>query len=58
MSKIDFEKDQEEVLDKTENIDKLGDKIKQLQALQTQLTVQEEAIKQKKKDIELLNTKR
>ena len=55
MQSIDFEKDQEEVLDKTENIDKLGDKIKQLQALQTQLTVQEEAIKQKKKDIEHLS---
>ena len=55
MQSIDFEKDQEEVLDKTENIDKLGDKIKQLQALQTQLTVQEEAVKQKKKDIEHLS---
>ena len=55
MQSIDFEKDQEEVLDKTENIDKLGDKIKQLQALQTQLTMQEEAVKQKKKDIEHLS---
>ena len=52
MQSIDFEKDQEEVLDKTENIDKLGDKIKQLQALQAQLVEQEDALKQKKKDIE------
>ncbi len=52
---IDFEKDQEEVLDKTTNINKLADKIKQLQAHQQQLEVQEDAIKQKKKDIEHLS---
>ena len=47
---IDFEKDQEEVLDKTTNINKLADKIKELQAHQQQLEVQEDAIKQKKKE--------
>ena len=52
---IDFEKDQEEVLDKTTNINKLADKIKQLQANQQQLQVQEDAIKQKKKDIDHLS---
>ncbi len=52
---IDFEKDQEEVLDKTTNINKLADKIKELQAHQQQLEVQEDAIKQKKKDIENLS---
>ena len=52
---IDFEKDQEEVLDKTTNINKLADKIKELQAQQAQLQVQEDAIKQKKKDIEHLS---
>ena len=52
---IDFEKDQEEVLDKTTNINKLADKIKELQAHQKQLEVQEDSIKQKKKDIELLS---
>ena len=52
---IDFEKDQEEVLDKTTNINKLAEKIKQLQAHQQQLEVQEDAIKQKKKDIEHLS---
>ena len=52
---IDFEKDQEEVLDKTTNINKLADKIKELQAHQQQLEVQEDAIKQKKKDIEHLS---
>ena len=31
MQSIDFEKDQEEVLDRTENIDKLANKIKEMQ---------------------------
>ena len=52
---IDFEKDQEEVLDKTTNINKLADKIKELQAQQEQLQIQEDAVKQKKKDIEYLS---
>ena len=52
---IDFEKDQTEVLDKTTNINKLADKIKELQAQQAQLQVQEDAVKQKKKDIEHLS---
>jgi len=55
MNTIDFEKDQEQVLDKTTNINKLADKIKELQAYQQQLEVQEDAIKQKKKDIEHLS---
>ena len=52
---IDFEKDQEQVLDKTTNINKLADKIKELQAQQQQLEIQEDAVKQKKKDIEYLS---
>ena len=52
---IDFEKDQTEVLDKTTNINKLADKIKELQAHQQQLQIQEDAVKQKKKDIEYLS---
>ena len=52
---IDFEKDQEQVLDKTTNINKLADKIKELQAQQQQLQIQEDAVKQKKKDIEYLS---
>ena len=52
---IDFEKDQEEILDRTTNINKLADKIKELQAQQEQLQLQEDAIKQKKKDIEYLS---
>jgi len=52
---IDFEKDQEEILDRTTNINKLADKIKELQSQQEQLQLQEDAIKQKKKDIEYLS---
>ena len=52
---IDFEKDQEQVLDKTTNINKLADKIKELQSQQEQLQQQEDAIKQKKKEIEHLS---
>ena len=52
---IDFEKDQEEVLDKTTNINKLEDKIKELQAHQQQLEIQEDSIKKRKKDIEYLS---
>ena len=52
---IDFEKDQEQVLDKSTNINKLADKIKELQAQQEQLQIQEDAVKQKKKDIEYLS---
>ena len=55
MNTIDFEKDQEQVLDKTTNINKLADKIKELQASQLELQEQEDAIKQKKKDIEHLS---
>ena len=53
---IDFEKDQEQVLDKTTNINKLADKIKELQAHTKRTRArQEDAIKQKKKDIEHLS---
>ena len=31
MNKINFEQDQEEIIDKTQNINKLADKIKQMQ---------------------------
>ena len=55
MSKINFENDQQDVLEKTSNIDKLADKIKELQAHQKQLELQEDVVKQKKKDIEYLS---
>ena len=52
---IDFEKDQVEVIDKTKNVNKLADKIKEMQALQQQLQIQEESVKQRKKEIEYLS---
>ena len=52
---IDFEKDQVEVIDKTKNVNKLADKIKEMQALQQQLQLQEESVKQRKKEIEYLS---
>ena len=53
---IDFEKDQEQVISKTENINKLADKIKEMQAVQKALEMDEEQIKQKKKHLEHLSS--
>ena len=52
---IDFEKDQEQVIDKTTNINKLADKIQEMQAVQKALEMDEEQIKQKKKHLEHLS---
>ena len=52
---IDFEKDQEEILDKTTNINKLADKIKEMQVTQKAIAIDEEQIKQKKKHLEYLS---
>ena len=52
---IDFEKDQEQVIDKTTNINKLADKIQEMQAVQKALEMDEEQIKQKKKHLEYLS---
>ena len=55
MSDINFEKDQEEVLDKTENIDKLASKIKELQGINQTIETLEESLKNSKKDYETLS---
>ena len=52
---IDFEKDQTEVLDKTTNINKLADKIKEMQAVQKAIEMDGEQIKQKKKHLEQIS---
>ncbi len=49
---IDFEKDQEEILDKTANINKLADKIKEMQAVQKTIEAEEEQLKQNKKHLD------
>ena len=52
---IDFEKDQQEVLDKTKNINHLADKIKEMQAVQSAIESDEQQIKNKKKHLEHLS---
>ena len=48
---IDFEKDQEQVIDKTTNINKLADKIQEMQAIQSAIESDEQQLKQKKKHL-------
>ena len=50
MSDINFEKDQEEVLDKTENIRSLADQVERLEMLNLEIEQAEEALKNKKKN--------
>ena len=52
MNQINFEEDQTEILDKTDNIDKLATKIKEMQAIQKDIEQNEEYLKQRKKDLE------
>ena len=52
---IDFEKDQEEVLERTENISKLADKVKELQGMENSMKILEESLKKTKKDYENLS---
>ena len=55
MSDINFEKDQEEVLDKTENIKSLADQVKKLRNLEDELKAEEEALKNKKREVEKIS---
>ena len=52
---INFEKDQEEVLDRTENIKSLADQVKNLRNLEDQVKTDEELLKDKKRDIEKIS---
>ena len=52
---IDFEKDQQNTMKKTDNIQSLADQVEKLDAMQKQLEIQEEALKEKKKQIEHLS---
>ena len=49
---IDFEKDQENVLQKTNNIQSLADQVEKLEAMQQQFEIQEQSLKERKKQIE------
>ena len=55
MNQIDFEKDQEEVLDRTENIKSLADQVKTLRDLEDQVKAAEELLKDKKRDLEKIS---
>ena len=49
---IDFEKDKQDAIKKTDNIQSLADQVERLEDMQQQLEIQEEAIKEKKKQIQ------
>ena len=49
---IDFEKDQQDAMKKTEGVQSLADQVQRLEAMQQQLEIQEDAIKEKKKQIQ------
>ena len=55
MNDINFEKDQEEVLDRTENIKSLADEVKKLRTLEDNIKSDEESLKEKKKELELIS---
>ena len=55
MSDINFEKDQTEVLDRTENIKSLADQVKKLRDLEDQVKAEEQALKDKEKEIERIS---
>jgi len=52
MNNIDFEKDQQEVIKKTDTIQSLADQVERLESLQTRLELQEDNIKNTKKELE------
>ena len=52
MNQINFEDDQTEVLDKTNHIDKLANKIKEMQMMQKDIQQNEDYLKQRKKDLD------
>ena len=55
MSDINFEKDQEEILDRTKNLTSLADQVKALRALEDQVKIDEELLKDKKKKLERIS---
>jgi len=55
MSDINFEKDQEEVLDRTENLTSLADQVKKLRDLEDQVKTEEQILKDKEKEIERIS---
>ena len=52
---IDFEKDQQNAMSKTENIQSLADQVEKLESLQSRLQLQEDNMKSTKKEIEKIS---
>ena len=52
---INFEEDQQKVIRKTDNIQSLADQVEKLEDLQKRLELQEDNLKNTKKDIERLS---
>ena len=55
MSKIDFEKDQEEVLTRTKEIRSLSDEVLKLRTLEDEMKREEEALKEKQKEVDRIS---
>ena len=55
MSEINFEKDQEEILDRTKNIKSLADQIKKLRTLEDKIKSDEETLKETKNKLKLIS---
>jgi len=55
MNQIDFEKDQEEILDRTENLTSLANQVKTLRTLEDQVKADEELLKDKKRELERIS---
>jgi len=55
MNKIDFEKDQQEVIQKTDNIQTLADQVEKLNSLQQRIELQEDNLKNTKKEFDHLS---
>ena len=55
MNDINFEKDQEEILDRTENLTSLADQVKSLRTLEDQVKADEELLKNKKTELERIS---
>ena len=49
---INFEEDQQDIIKNTGGVQSLADQVERLEAMQKQLEIQEEAIKEKKKQIQ------
>ena len=52
---IDFEKDQEDAMKKTDNIQSLADQVQRLEEMQHELEIREDALKEHKKQLEHLS---